>query len=49
VIDTLAFLLGGVPDESIDVIPFGEEKLSEVRTVLAGDATDDCRSRIHYT
>ena len=34
------------PDDAEDVIAFVEEKLRQVRTVLAGDAGDECRLRV---
>ena len=29
-------------DEAVHLVTFGEQKLGEIRTVLAGDARDQC-------
>lgn len=50
VIDPLGVEVGGTPNEAVHFVAFVEEEFSEVGTILAGDAGDQCdlsrRSRV---
>jgi hypothetical protein len=41
VIETIRVKGRSAPDNSVDLVTFGEEELGEIRTILASDAGDE--------
>ena len=47
-IDPLGIEAGRAPDDSVNLVPLGQKKFSQIGTILSGDAGDQSAFRDHF-